>query len=237
MIKQALKEQRQQESMSWSGPIWDPIRPLLGFGDWMERVTWVGTNGSKPPGTRAAQAMAWFRRGNNDSLILRKTYRDEAARRLEIVESLLKVVPATPRSVRHDPALRAMLVHERGKLKRVIETTLWPSEQRTALKGLKCPLYHYQRDGVRRFLETGRLLLADDMGLGKTAQAITCCDILWRTGRVKRGLIIAPASLKPQWAREWAHFSDLPVEIVDGPPERAPGCLYLSQRRILDHQL
>ena len=59
--------------------------------------------------------------------------------------------------------------------------TLWPSEQKAVMKGLKCPLYPYQRDGVKRFLETGQLLLADDMGLGKTAQAIACCDILWRT--------------------------------------------------------
>ena len=69
---------------------------------------------------------------------------------------------------------------------------------------MKRPLYPYQREGVERFLAAGRLLLADDMGLGKTAQAITCCDILKRTGRIRRGLIIAPASLKPQWAREWA---------------------------------
>ena len=120
--------------------------------------------------------------------------------------------------MRHDPALRALLVHERDKLKRSVEKTLWPSEQKAVMKGLKCPLYPYQRDGVKRFLETGRLLLADDMGLGKTAQAIACCDILWRTGRVRRGLIIAPASLKPQWAREWAHFSDLPIQVIDGSP-------------------
>ena len=37
-------------------------------------------------------------------------------------------------------------------------------------------------------------------------------------GRVRRGLIIAPASLKPQWAREWAHFSDLPIQVIDGSP-------------------
>jgi hypothetical protein len=241
LLKQAFKENHQQKNMSWSGLVWDPIRPLLGFGDWLERVAWVGTDRSKPPGARAAKAMAWFRPGNNGSLILKKTYHDEPARRLELVESLLKVVPAKPRSVRHDPALRAMLVHERGKLKRIIETTLWPSEQKAALKGLKCPLYPYQLDGVKRFLETGRLLLADDMGLGKTAQAIACCDVLWRTDRVKRGLIIAPASLKPQWAREWAHFSDLPVQIVDGTPSerqavyaaRKEGFLIINYEQLL----
>ncbi|MGZ3299936.1 MAG: DEAD/DEAH box helicase, partial [Isosphaeraceae bacterium] len=138
--------------------------------------------------------------------------------RLELVESLLKVVPARSNGLRHDPALRALLVHEREKLKRSVEKTLWPSEQKAVMKRLKCPLYPFQRDGVKRFLETGQLLLADDMGLGKTAQAIACCDILWRTGRVRRGLIIAPASLKPQWAREWAHFSDLPIQVIDGSP-------------------
>ena len=122
-----------------------------------------------------------------------------------------------------------MLVHERQRLKRIVEKTLWPSEQKAAMRGLKCPLYPYQRDGVKRFLETGRLLLADDMGLGKTAQAIACCDILWRTGRVRRGLVIAPASLKPQWAREWAHFSDLPIEVIDGNPAERQA-LYASRK-------
>jgi hypothetical protein len=71
---------------------------------------------------------------------------------------------------------------------------------------------------VGRFLAAGRLLLADDMGLGKTAQAIASCAILWRARRIRRGLIIAPASLKPQWAREWAAFTDLPIRVVDGTP-------------------
>ncbi len=193
---------------------------MLGLGDWLERVTWVGASAPEEQGqgTRAGQALAWFRPGRNGAWPLKKTYRDDPVRRLELVESLLKVVPARSSSLRHDPALRALLAHERDKLKRIVEKTLWPSEQKTVLKGLKNPLYPYQRDGVKRFLETGQLLLADDMGLGKTAQAIACCDILWRTGRVRRGLIIAPASLKPQWAREWAHFSDLPIRVIDGSP-------------------
>ena len=87
----------------------------------------------------------------------------------------------------------------------------------------------------------GRLLLADDMGLGKTAQAIACCDILRHSGRVRRGLIIAPASLKPQWAREWAVFSDLPIQVVDGTPEerqaayaeRKEGFLIINYEQLL----
>ena len=112
---------------------------------------------------------------------------------------------------------------------------------REAFKDMKRPLYPYQREGVERFLTAGRLLLADDMGLGKTAQAITCCDILRRTGRIRRGLIIAPASLKPQWAREWQIFSDLPVQVVDGSPDerqaayakRKEGFLIINYEQLL----
>ncbi len=214
----AAREQQRLAEALFTGPVWDPVRPLLGLGDWLERVAWTVGNGTDRPGTRAAQALAWFGPGRNGTWSLRKTYRDDPVRRLELVESLLKVVPARSSGLNHDPALRALLVHEREKLKRLVEKTLWPSEQKAVLKGLKCPLYRYQRDGVKRFLETGQLLLADDMGLGKTAQAIACCDILWRTGRVRRAVIIAPASLKPQWAREWAHFSDLPIQVIDGSP-------------------
>ncbi len=100
-----------------------------------------------------------------------------------------------------------------------VEHALSGVETRDGCRGLKRTLYAYQREGIERFLAAGRLLLADDMGLGKTAQAIASCEILYRTGRVRRGLIIAPASLKPQWAREWNVFSELPIHVVDGSPE------------------
>ncbi len=218
LLSRAAREQQRLAEATFTGPVWDPVRPLLGLGDWLERVAWIGGKGTNGQGARAAQALTWFGPDGTGTWSLKKTYRDDPVRRLELVESLLKVVPARSSGLRHDPALRALLVHERDKLKRVVEKTLWPSEQKAMMKGLKCSLYPYQREGVKRFLETGQLLLADDMGLGKTAQAIACCDILWRTGRVRRGLIIAPASLKPQWAREWAHFSDLPIQVIDGSP-------------------
>ncbi len=58
-----------------------------------------------------------------------------------------------------------------------------------------------------------------------------------RTGRVRRGLVIAPASLKPQWAREWAAFSDLPVHIVEGTPSERHAIYDVTHRRALHHQL
>src|SRR6202030_1581059 len=110
-------------------------------------------------------------------------------RRLELVEDLLKIVPAGAPGALHDPALRCLLENERRRLKSIVEHVLGAGEIRDAIKGLKRPLYPYQREGVDRFLAAGRLLLADDMGLGKTAQAIASTDILWRTGRVRRALI------------------------------------------------
>lgn len=52
-------------------------------------------------------------------------------------------------------------------------------------------------------------------------------------------MIVVPASLKAQWAREWARFTDLPVEIVDGnAAERAPstasaGFLLVNYEQVL----
>ena len=149
---------------------------------------------------------------------MRRPSPDDPTKRLALVEALLKLLPAGDRGHRPDPALRALLIGERKRLKWIVKQAMSPAEMKTAFQGLKRTLYPYQREGVERFLAAGRLLLADDMGLGKTAQAIASCDVLWRTRRIRRGLIIAPASLKPQWAREWAAFSDLPIRVVDGTP-------------------
>ena len=48
----------------------------------------------------------------------------------------------------------------------------------------------------------GRALLSDDMGLGKTVQAIAACEVLRRRGEARTILVVTPASLKDQWARE-----------------------------------
>jgi superfamily II DNA or RNA helicase len=230
VLQQAKKEQEWNDQEPTGVLHWDPIRPLTGAGDWLERVVWKGDpEAAKARSARAAQAARWFRAGRNGASVLKNAHRDNLARRLELVEDLLKAIPAGAPSLRHDPALRALLEGERKRLKPLVHQAFSASEFREALKGLERTLYPYQREGVERFLAAGRLLLADDMGLGKTAQAIASCDVLWRSGRVRRGLIIAPASLKPQWAREWALFSALPIHVVDGPPEERQSA-YASRR-------
>ena len=243
VLQQAHKEQEWSDPESGTGLCWDPIRPLLGLGDWLDRVVWKGdVEPVKDRSARVAQALRWFRSSKDGVATLKNSYWDKPRRRLELVEDLLKVMPAASADgSQHDPALRALLDSERKHLKPLVEGSLSGAEMREAFKSMKRPLYPYQRDGVERFLAAGHLLLADDMGLGKTAQAITCCDILKRTGRIRRGLIIAPASLKPQWSREWQVFSDLPIQVVDGTPDereaayakRKEGFLIINYEQLL----
>ena len=98
------------------------------------------------------------------------------------------------------------------KIKEAIEST------RGRLPGIKAKLYPYQVTGTAFLAGTGRALLADDMGLGKTLQAIAAATWLENYEGVKKALIICPASLKQQWAREIAKFTNLKSQIISGPP-------------------
>lgn len=77
-------------------------------------------------------------------------------------------------------------------------------------------LFPYQREGVIRMVEQGRILVADEMGLGKTIQAIAATEIFHRFFNVERVLIICPTSLKYQWKREIQKFSGRNADIVEG---------------------
>ena len=229
---------------------WDPIRPLTGPGDWLDRVTLVetaGGNGAKggATGTSPTSLRALFSRQRAGVLGLVATHAGDAARRLDLIERLLGLLglvdggrgsrgddrarrgaSASARSRRRDaggvsadPALVALLQAERDRLAPAVRRLPGAAEIRRELKSLERPLYPYQLEGVRRFLASGRLVLADDMGLGKTAQAIAVGHVLFRTKKVQRGLLIVPTSLKDQWLREWRLFSDTPLTAVDGRPE------------------
>ena len=63
-------------------------------------------------------------------------------------------------------------------------------------KGLS--LYDFQRAGIEYIMKRSGTLLADQMGLGKTVQALGTINVL----KPKTVLIISPASLKLNWARE-----------------------------------
>lgn len=80
---------------------------------------------------------------------------------------------------------------------------------------MRYPLFGYQESGFDRFLERDNLLLAFDTGLGKTATAIALAEELLETRQVKRVLLAVPASLKFQWAKSLAKFTDLPTVEVE----------------------
>ncbi len=93
------------------------------------------------------------------------------------------------------------------------------SETDGKLPGIKARLYPYQVEGVAFMAGTGRCLLADDMGLGKTLQSIAAANWLIRDEEIEKVLVVCPASLKHQWAREIDKFTAYDTQIIQGKPE------------------
>ncbi|HEY5619564.1 MAG TPA: DEAD/DEAH box helicase [Vicinamibacterales bacterium] len=184
---------------------WDPVRPLTGPGDWLARIRWVD-------GAPDRDLRRWLRPARGDGWTV--AVPEASPQRLALVDRLLAALP----DGNGEPALHALLQEERVRLALQTQTASTRKHLRHALHTLRQSLYRYQLDGVDRFFVRGRLLLADDMGLGKTAQAIAACHALWHTGRVRRGLLVVPAALKPQWLREWQLFTDAPAAVIDGTP-------------------
>jgi hypothetical protein len=202
---------------------WDPIRPLTGSGDWLSRLRLTGLAAdATASGSDQTLALRWFRPSHRGGLEVAKTYADQPETRGALVDALRRVSRngSSGRKMSAEPAVRALLAAEQDRLGRVIAGRRDLPEFERALRSLHRKLYPYQLEGVRRVLAAGRLLLADDMGLGKTVQAVAVCHALWHRKKVRRGLLIVPATLKPQWQREWRLFSDAPIEIVDGTPEQ-----------------
>lgn len=86
------------------------------------------------------------------------------------------------------------------------------------IPGVAARLYPYQVEGVAFLASAGRALLADDMGLGKTLQAIAAAQVLREHDGARRALVVCPASLKDQWAREVRRFTGIDGVVVEGRP-------------------
>jgi superfamily II DNA or RNA helicase len=186
---------------------WDPTHPL--HGDW-DRAARLRASGRRLPGR--------LRQGP----LPRSALRTPAAR-VALLRSLRRAIAA--RGLRADPAAVRVVDEDLARAEAVMECERAFPAARHALRSLRRRMYPCQREAAHRSLRTGRLLLADGMGLGKTTQAIACCHALLESKTVRRALLVVPASLKPQWGRQWSAVSDAPVQIVEGRAvERARAC-------------
>ncbi|MBN8615848.1 MAG: DEAD/DEAH box helicase [Deltaproteobacteria bacterium] len=154
-----------------------------------------------------------------------------AARRLTIVRDVLEA--AVRAEVTLDPGARAVLSALEASTSRELACVGELEAACATLTTLERKLYPYQREAVRKFLAGGRLLLADDMGLGKSTQASACCHALLASGRVSRVLLVVPASLKPQWRREWSATTPEEIVLVDGTPSERERLYRETSRGVL----
>jgi SWI/SNF-related matrix-associated actin-dependent regulator of chromatin subfamily A-like protein 1 len=74
------------------------------------------------------------------------------------------------------------------------------------------PPFEHQKIAITKLASNKKYILADDMGLGKTSSAIMASI----SCKVKKVLIICPASLKVNWQREIENYTDESVGIVEG---------------------
>lgn len=105
-----------------------------------------------------------------------------------------------------------------------------------AVTGMKANLYGYQQEGVA-FIDSrkGRAMIADEMGLGKTIQALAWMQL--RKDIALPAIVICPASLKLNWAREALKFTeDLKPVLVSGTTKKkfeGRGNLYIANYDII----
>ena len=111
-----------------AGLCWDPIRPLTGFGDWLERVTWRGNARGGQVALDAGRPgrCRWFRSSKDGVATLKNSHlatSPPSGSSWSRTCSRSSPVASVNGSM-HDPALRALLVSERDRLKRLVNETL-----------------------------------------------------------------------------------------------------------------
>lgn len=97
---------------------------------------------------------------------------------------------------------------------------------------MKLPPYDYQKETIENILQTKETLIVLPCGAGKTAIGIGAYLELKRHGDVKTpGLIVVKASLKYQWHKEVAKFSNLTSRVILSPKEVSASTNAMIKRR------
>lgn len=76
--------------------------------------------------------------------------------------------------------------------------------------------YEHQVEGVRELARRRSFILADDMGLGKSLEALTVFGVDVVRGWAQTAIVIAPPTLKGNWADEIVKFTRFPYVVLDG---------------------
>jgi len=142
---------------------------------------------------------------------------------LQTLPSLLSAIESLP--TRDKPLVRvneAVLEHlsllqDREEVQQQKEWFLDQVKRgRRTFDVLSTKLYPYQEQGAMHLAFGRRAMLADDMGLGKTVQAIAAAALIKEMRDIQKAVVICPASLKHQWAREIRRFTSLSVTVIEG---------------------
>ncbi|MFN0063167.1 MAG: DEAD/DEAH box helicase [Myxococcaceae bacterium] len=183
--------------------VWMPIRAWHGAASLPEAFRWRQTVGSRvPAGWRSSEEEGYLRLESDGNLATTQERLRAALKKAEQVDPLAEQLIAE-----REPLAASFTRNTDGKL------------ESARLGHLRRQLFPYQREGVQRLLSQELLLLGDDMGLGKTIQAISAASILLCEKKVQRCLVVCPASLKSQWAREWLETTGEVAVVVEGNPE------------------
>jgi len=124
----------------------------------------------------------------------------------------------TLRRIERSPRLRLVRRQRwRRAFRGLVATGHEPAALRTAHHA-RIDLMPYQLEPALALLRGAgvRLLLADDVGLGKTIQAGLAVAELRARGAADRVLILTPAGLREQWARELSERFAIDASAVDG---------------------
>jgi superfamily II DNA or RNA helicase len=132
----------------------------------------------------------------------------------------LKNLPARQRdSIQITPEVERHLERQQD-IEAIQRQKEWFREQieqgHRSLNLLSTRLYSYQEQGAMHLAFGRRAMLADDMGLGKTVQAIAASSLLHQLRDIQRVLVVCPASLKHQWAREIERFTSFSANVIEG---------------------